>query len=119
MSENGYIRLCHYDDLKERNAMGFDTTSCGQDTLFLVKSEGKIYAWKNACPHISGAPMAWKRHGYMNASGDYIECHAHGALFDPKTGVCIQGPCLGKRLEPIVLETHTDGSLMIAVAEDS
>jgi nitrite reductase/ring-hydroxylating ferredoxin subunit len=47
--------------------------------------------------------MAWRKDEYLNAARDRIVCAAHGAQFDIATGVCTLGPCLGQRLEPVVL----------------
>lgn len=107
------ICLCHCSELKEGQSMGFDTQDCGQDTIFLVRFEGQIYGWQNKCPHQPKAPMAWKKNNYMAPSGHYIQCYAHGALFEPQSGVCIQGPCIGKRLKSIGVEIQKDGFLAI------
>lgn len=93
--------------------MGFDPTDTGQDTVFVVRHKGQLYGWWNACPHISGAPMAWRKDAYLNGKRTHISCHAHGALFEIETGICIQGPCLGKTLEAVKLIENDNGSLFM------
>lgn len=113
------IVLCNKSDLPEGESRGFDIDDNGQDSLFIVRVKGKAYGWKNACPHIDGAPMAWRKDAYMNAKKTHIACHAHGALFELETGVCIQGPCLGKRLQAVELIEHENGQIMICPQEDN
>ncbi|WP_417223088.1 Rieske (2Fe-2S) protein [Amphritea sp.] len=99
--------------IPEGQSRGFDPADQGQDSLFLVRVKGKLYGWRNACPHIDGAPMAWRKDAYLNAKRTHIACHAHGALFEPETGLCIQGPCLGKRLQAVDVIEDDNGQVMI------
>jgi nitrite reductase/ring-hydroxylating ferredoxin subunit len=34
----------------------------------------------------------------MDSEAVFIRCATHGALFEPQTGLCIQGPCRGESL---------------------
>lgn len=112
------IKLCHIDDVAECDTKGFLKNEEGQDALFLIKFEGKLYGWKNACPHIDGAPMAWKKDTYMNFDKTYLSCFAHGALFELDTGLCIQGPCLGKKLERVEVRLDQQGNVLVCGLEN-
>jgi nitrite reductase/ring-hydroxylating ferredoxin subunit len=105
--------LCHINDFEEGASKGFLENDAGHDLFFVVKKEGELYAWRNACPHVDGAPMAWRRDAYMDAKKIHVTCHAHGALFEAKTGLCIQGPCLGQSLEKVPV--HVDQAGMVSV----
>lgn len=105
--------LCHIDELPQSGARGFDPRGAGRDTLFVVRKGPLLRAWRNACPHIDGAPMAWKKDAYLSADGSSIMCYAHGATFDIATGVCLRGPCEGRALTPIPLVVEPDGRLRI------
>lgn len=105
------------DAIAEGRARGFDPRGRGQDSLFVVRHQGVLRAWRNACPHIDGAPMAWRKDAYTNAAGTHIVCAAHGARFAPDTGLCVQGPCVGRTLAPVRLETRTDGSVWCDMQE--
>ena len=94
------LSLGRADDVPEGGARGYDPAGTGQDTLFAVRRQGVLHLWRDRCPH-AGTPMAWRRHAYMNAAGDRIVCAAHGAQFEPDTGLCVIGPCLGERLQPV------------------
>ena len=107
------LRLGRADDVHEGGARGYDPMGDGQDTLFAVRSQGVLRLWRDRCPH-AGTPMAWRRHAYMNAAGDGIVCAAHGALFEPDSGLCVRGPCLGDRLQPVAFAI--DGGEIVTVA---
>ena len=110
------LPLCRAEDLAaiaEGRARGFDPRNVGQDTLFIVRHDGHLRAWRNACPHVDGAPMAWRKDAYTNAAGTHIVCSAHGALFEPATGRCVQGPCIGQGLKAIEIDIRSDGSVWL------
>ncbi|TPQ35599.1 (2Fe-2S)-binding protein [Bradyrhizobium guangdongense] len=110
----GVLRIGRADEIGEGQSRGLDPQECGEDTMFVVRWGGVLRAWRNACPHVDGAPMAWRKDAYLNADGSRIVCHAHGAEFLPDSGMCVQGPCVGKRLTavPIVIDEH--GDLLVA-----
>lgn len=110
-------RLCPAGEITEGQVRGFDPEGDGQDTLFVLRHQGLLHGWANRCPH-QGVPMAWRRHAHLNASGTHVQCHAHGALFDKVSGLCVQGPCLGQRLSPRALHTDDHG-VVHALPEDN
>ncbi|MBV5291388.1 MULTISPECIES: Rieske (2Fe-2S) protein [Curvibacter] len=108
-----WIRLCHLDDLPEGSSRGFDPLQQGQDSVLLVRRQGQVHAYRDACPHHGGTPMAWRKDAYLNAAGDRIVCHAHGAQFDIATGQCTLGPCLGQALARLAIEQSPQGELSL------
>jgi nitrite reductase/ring-hydroxylating ferredoxin subunit len=66
--------------------------------------DGTVRAWVNLCPH-RAQPVDVGDGRLFNSLGE-IECHAHGARFDPSTGSCTGGPCPGTSLQPLHLEEH-------------
>ena len=107
------LHLCHESTVGEGCSRGFDPHDSGCDTVFLVRHQSVLRAWRNRCPHIDGAPMAWRKDAYMNAAGTLITCHAHGALFLPDTGLCIQGPCRGHSLTGLAMEIDSQGEVFV------
>jgi nitrite reductase/ring-hydroxylating ferredoxin subunit len=105
-------RLCHLADLPDGGARGFDPFGRGRDTVFAVRQGGAVRVWADRCPH-HGTPMPWRKDAYLNAAGDRIVCAAHGALFEPDTGLCVQGPCLGERLRALPSTLTDDGELLL------
>ena len=106
------IRLGPAALVPEGGARGYDPAGSGQDTLFAVRCRGTLHVWRDRCPH-AGTPMAWRKHAYLNAAGDRIVCAAHGALFEPDTGLCVHGPCLGQRLQALPFSVDAAGELVL------
>lgn len=99
--------LCDFDDLPDGDSRGFDPDGRGQDTVLLVRRGERVYAYRDACPHLGGTPMAWRKDAYLSGDGQHIVCHAHGARFDIATGACVLGPCLGQSLERLSISIVT------------
>jgi nitrite reductase/ring-hydroxylating ferredoxin subunit len=97
------IRLCRLEEIPDGDSRGFDPLREGRDSLFVVRQGSTLYAWRDSCPHIDGAPLPWRKNAYLNARRDRIVCSAHGALFDIASGVCTLGPCLGQSLEAMTV----------------
>jgi AcrR family transcriptional regulator/nitrite reductase/ring-hydroxylating ferredoxin subunit len=103
--------LCRMVELPDGGSRGFDPEGSGQDSLFVVRQGGRLFGYRDQCPHYGDTPMAWRRHAYLNAAGSRIVCAAHGALFQVEDGVCVQGPCLGQALTPVPLTINSDGEV--------
>jgi nitrite reductase/ring-hydroxylating ferredoxin subunit len=41
---------------------------------------------------------------FFSLDGRYLMCANHGATFEPATGECIWGPCVGAALQNVALE---------------
>lgn len=106
--------LCNAAAIPEGGARGFDPEATGSDTMFVVRKYGRLYGWRDACPHYGGTPMAWRKDAYVNADGTRIVCAAHGAQFDMRTGACTLGPCLGQSLDRIELAVTQDNDIYIS-----
>jgi nitrite reductase/ring-hydroxylating ferredoxin subunit len=69
----------------------------------LVNYEGALYAYVNRCRHIP-LTLDWVDNRFFTEDGRYIICANHGATYEPRTGECVWGPCLGAFLQPVALE---------------
>ena len=74
---------------------------------FVVHFDGTIYAWVNRCPHV-GTPLDLWPNEFLSDDGRVVVCATHGAVFEPSTGLCLGGPCVGDRLTPLTLERDGD-----------
>lgn len=108
--------LCQLDELPDGQSRGFDPTGSGRDTLFIVRQGEQLHAWRNACPHVDGAPMAWRKDAYLNGARNRIVCYAHGAQFDIVSGQCLLGPCLGQHLTPVAVSVSPAGEVQLLEA---
>lgn len=106
-------KLCHIDDIIDPGAKGF-TLKQGRSErlLFLIKKEGKVYAYENKCPH-AGLNLEWQTDDFLNNEKDHIQCSVHGALFEIETGACTSGPCNGMDLTSVNIELDDNGQIIL------
>lgn len=106
-------RLCHESEVGEGDSPAFAAGENHGDTIFLVRSGTDVHAYLDACPHLEGAPMAWRRNAYLSGDKRFIVCHAHGARFDKTTGLCLAGPCLGDSLTRVPVVRYSNGDIYV------
>lgn len=105
--------LCGLHEIADGAAQGFDPLGQGRDTMFVVRRGDRLYGWRNFCPHYGHDQMAWRKDDYLTHDGARIVCGAHGAEYEIETGICVAGPCIGKRLIAVPLELRA-GKVFIA-----
>ena len=86
-------------------------TPLGDAPAFVVRYEGRAYAYLNRCAHVP-VELDWTDGAFFDYSKLYLICATHGATYLPKTGVCVLGPCAGKRLTPVAIEER-DGQVLL------
>jgi nitrite reductase/ring-hydroxylating ferredoxin subunit len=74
----------------------------------LLKTEEGYLSYLNRCRHLA-VPLDWGDGEVMDDSGKLFLCRTHGALFRPKDGFCVSGPCQGLSLFPIDIAVREDG----------
>eukprot|EP01060_Flectonema_neradi_P028157 TRINITY_DN3788_c0_g1_i1.p1 TRINITY_DN3788_c0_g1~~TRINITY_DN3788_c0_g1_i1.p1 ORF type:complete len:279 (+),score=29.46 TRINITY_DN3788_c0_g1_i1:95-838(+) len=80
--------------------------------IIIYRSESTVNAFSNRCPHV-GIPM--DQNGDIWAPEySVIRCSAHFALFNPESGLCVNGPCTGKYLERVPF-TLTGGKIRLKI----
>jgi nitrite reductase/ring-hydroxylating ferredoxin subunit len=108
-------RLCGLDALDDPGSLGFEIPRGEGElplSLFLVRKDGKVYGYRNSCPH-TGAPLEWQPNQFLDRDHGFIECALHGALFDIAEGRCLRGPCVGDSLQRLAV-TVRDGAVWLA-----
>ena len=78
---------------------------------FMVNVDGAYHAYVNRCPH-AGTMLDLSPNEFFSEDGRYLLCSTHGALFEKDTGVCVEGPCPGARLDLLSVEVH-GGSVVV------
>ncbi|AKJ31144.1 Rieske (2Fe-2S) protein [Caldimonas brevitalea] len=93
------VELCEADALVERGpAVPFDIVLWSQGArAFALRFDGRPVAYVNRCAHVP-VEMDWQPNQFLDDSGDWIICSIHGALYDPRDGHCVGGPCRGEGL---------------------
>jgi nitrite reductase/ring-hydroxylating ferredoxin subunit len=108
--------LCRVDEVIEGRGRGFRFgDGRGETALFLVRKDGRLYAYFNDCPHV-GAPLDWVPGVFFDATGNFLFCSLHGAMFRPHDGYCVSGPCIGKRLAKAPIRVE-DGTIVLVEDE--
>jgi nitrite reductase/ring-hydroxylating ferredoxin subunit len=69
----------------------------------LVNYGGNYFAYVNRCPHV-GISLDWVDNQFFTVDRRYLICANHGATFEPASGECIWGPCIGTSLRGVPLE---------------
>jgi len=111
MSDPTLVLVCSSDAVLEGGrGVRFAVRAFGDDaTGFVVRFEGKVYAYLNRCAHVP-IELDWAEGEFFESSGLYLMCSTHGAIYIPESGYCAGGPCKGGRLRPITVH-ETDGKI--------
>ena len=108
--ERGQRALCRLDELLDGGCKGFGPAPGGFTGLFAVRQGDQVLVYVNSCPHI-GTPLDFVADRFFTRNGKHLLCGTHGALFRPEDGLCIAGPCLGRRLFRAEISVE-DGAVM-------
>lgn len=84
------------------------------EAAFVVRHEGQVRAYLNRCAHVP-VKMDWQPGRFFDFGGRYLMCGVHGALYEPKSGHCVMGPCRGGRLRALPVEER-DGHVFLLEA---
>lgn len=103
--------LCAADALRDGgDAVLFDVVEFGRTVqAFAVRHQGRAVAYLNRCAHVP-AEMDWQPGKFWDQERRHLICSVHGALYDPPSGQCVSGPCVGGRLHAVRLDER-DGQL--------
>lgn len=101
--------LCTLAELDQTGTRGFTFREESKlFMMFVVRTGDGAVAFVNSCPHM-GTPLNFLEHRFLSADGTRLQCATHGAQFEPETGLCVHGPCLGARLKriPVIIDVDT------------
>ena len=101
-------KICDFNRLAELSCKEFTVNNdTSPEDGFLIYYKKHCYAYKNSCPH-TGANLNWQEGQFFSFDGHFLQCSLHGALFEPTSGLCVRGPCLGQSLMPITVVIEND-----------
>lgn len=97
--------LCASSDLAESGrAHVWDVLLYGRPArAFVLRFEGRLCAYLNRCAHVP-TEMDWQEGQFLDMDKRYILCSIHGAAYEPASGRCVGGPCVGARLTPVQVQ---------------
>jgi nitrite reductase/ring-hydroxylating ferredoxin subunit len=84
---------------------------------FLINYHGSFHAYVNRCRHMT-TPLDFVRYQFFTEDGRHLICLTHGALYDPESGLCVDGPCKGQSLYPLPVRVDGDEVLVGCPAGD-
>jgi nitrite reductase/ring-hydroxylating ferredoxin subunit len=76
---------------------------------FAIRFRGRVHAYVNECRH-QCTELDWNPGEFFDAERLYLVCATHGALYEPESGLCVDGPCRGARLASIAV-VERDGAI--------
>jgi nitrite reductase/ring-hydroxylating ferredoxin subunit len=78
---------------------------------FLVRYEGVAHGFINQCAH-KLVELDWEPGNFFDTENRYLICSTHGALYEPASGLCVEGPCRGANLFALSVVEH-DGAVFL------
>jgi len=84
---------------------------------FVVRQGEEVCAYQNKCAH-AGHPLNWRPDSFLTPDGSQIICSSHGAVYDIRSGVCVGGPCPGKKLRALNVQIR-EGLVIVHVAKNA
>ncbi|WP_413204458.1 Rieske (2Fe-2S) protein [Rhodospirillum sp. A1_3_36] len=98
--------LCDLADIADPGAKGFVVRDADDLPMkvFVVRRGQVVRGYVNRCPH-NRIPLDFMPDDFLNMGKTHIQCATHGAIFLMEDGLCVEGPCRGRRLDafPVTL----------------
>ena len=109
MNKTSAMRLvCNMEDISEASVNRFLSMGCD---LIIIRKKTKFYCYRNECPHMN-LPLSIHSKGVLDKEQKHLVCAQHAAEFVIENGLCVKGPCIGMKLEPVSIEL-TDGNVLL------
>ncbi|MCC9624202.1 Rieske 2Fe-2S domain-containing protein [Thalassospira sp. MA62] len=112
--------ICGFHDVPSRKALGFCLMRLDDNgdekpwPIIVVRWGRHVFAYDNLCPH-HDVHLDWEKDQFFNPTGTRLMCGKHGSLFDLATGECLEGPCLGRNLNPVPIRVIDDDICVVGV----
>ena len=105
--------ICASDALEEGGqGVRFEVQWAGEITpAFMTRYNGRAVAYLNQCAHVP-VEMDFNAGEFFDDSGLYFVCATHGAMYAPESGLCVAGPCVGRRLAKLEIQER-DGNIYL------
>ncbi|MEW6337174.1 MAG: Rieske 2Fe-2S domain-containing protein [Acidobacteriota bacterium] len=104
--ESPLQRIARLDEIPEGGMVFAYRDGPVEESGILLLAHGVPVAWRNLCRHLA-VRLDCERRGEFTAPGSRnLVCQQHGARYDPVSGACLAGPCLGSRLRPLPIRVE-------------
>lgn len=90
------IEICASDVLRDGGrGVRFAIEWAGETVpAFAVRHQGRVVGYLNRCAHVA-MELDWQPGEFFEPDAEFLMCATHGALYDPATGQCRGGACIG------------------------
>jgi len=85
----------------------------GDVPAFAIRYRGAVHAYLNVCAH-QHIELDWLPGAFFDADGETLVCSLHGAHYEPDSGRCVAGPCVGASLTRVPIHVRGDGAIVVA-----
>lgn len=110
--------ICSADSIERSNAKAFSLfriNEAGESRPFpimVIRTHTDNYiGYVNSCPH-QGIWLNFGEGNFFTRDRAFLKCGRHGSVFEIDSGLCIDGPCKDRSLEPIALAV-VDGEVCL------
>lgn len=110
--------ICAADSIERSGAKAFSLSRINEAgegrpfSIVVVRTHGDDYlGYVNSCPH-QGIWLNFGEGNFFTRDRAFLKCGRHGSVFEIETGLCIDGPCKDKSLEPLALAV-VDGEVCV------
>ncbi|MFA7585588.1 MAG: Rieske 2Fe-2S domain-containing protein [Novosphingobium sp.] len=80
--------------------------------MFVVRKGERVFGYVNLCPHYS-LPLNVRDNEFLSRDGLQIMCRRHLAIFTIEDGLCVDGACIGSKLDVVPLKVNDTGAITI------
>ena len=101
--------ICRSDSVLERGlAFRFVVQQGGRErNAIVIRIADHVYGYINECAHVP-IELDYNLGDVFDLTREYLICSTHGAYYNPRNGLCLGGPCTGRRLQPLAVVEHDD-----------
>ena len=117
-AETRVFVICTADSIERSGAKAFSLSRINEAgesrpfSIVVIRTHADDYlGYVNSCPH-QGIWLNFGDGDFFTRDRAFLKCGRHGAVFEIDTGLCIDGPCKDKSLEPLALAV-VDGEVCV------
>lgn len=111
------VWVCREEELEPgmvRTAeLGRDRDGWPIQAIILRDPNGAIVAYRNLCRHLP-VPLDGGTGELLSEDGAHLVCGTHGATYRVGDGRCVEGPCEGMALHPVIVRVEA-GELYVSL----
>jgi nitrite reductase/ring-hydroxylating ferredoxin subunit len=94
--------LCALDDVPDGGGLEVPPASANAPGVVVLRRGNEAWAYRNVCPHFS-IPLNYEPNTFWTYDAEWVMCAHHSAMFRFEDGACMDGPCEGASLTPVVI----------------